>query len=303
MSFNNEPPLIHALNVWKSFGKHSVIEDVSLSVGAGTVYGLVGLNGAGKTTLLRLLLELLSPDKGCTDVLAGTMFGKREQMYQHCGVILDHDGFWGNMTIMENLKFYADAKGVSRDVLMSYLEEDWAETGLLKINKKVKHLSRGQKMQCALCRAFMGKPDALFLDEPVIALDLHAYRHFCRLIKKAKDRNAAVIISSHQLELIDELCDRVAILKDKRLEEIERHRMPVWTIATDQNEQWRLILERCGAECIEYVDGWNFALENKEMIPEIITGLSQAGCKMYGVFQAGNEFSSAIRSIFGSVEG
>jgi ABC-2 type transport system ATP-binding protein len=303
MSFNEEPPLIHALNVWKSFGKHSVIEDVSLSVGAGTVFGLVGLNGAGKTTLLRLLLELLTPDKGCTDVLAGTMFRKREQMYQHCGVVLDHDGFWGNMTIMENLKFYAEAKGVKPETLKSYLEEDWAETGLLKVNKKVKHLSRGQKMQCALCRAFLGKPEALFLDEPVIALDLHAYRHFCKLIKKAKERGAAVIISSHQLELIDELCDRVAILKDKKLEEIERHRMVVWTIVTDQNDKWRIILESCGAENIQYGDGWKFALENKEMIPEIINRLSSAGCKIFGVFQAENEFSSAIRSIFGSGEG
>lgn len=302
MSFNEEPPLIHALNVWKSFGKHSVIEDISLSVGAGTVFGLVGLNGAGKTTLLRLLLELLSPDKGSTDVLAGTMFRKREQMYQHCGVVLDHDGFWGNMTIMENLKFYADAKGVRPETLNGYLEEDWAETGLLKENKKVKHLSRGQKMQCALCRAFLGNPDALFLDEPVIALDLHAYRHFCKLIKKAKERGAAVIISSHQLELIDELCDRVAILKDKKIDEIERHRKVVWTIVTDQNDTWRTILESCGAENVQYVDGWKFALENKEMIPEIINKLSSAGCKMFGVFQAGNEFSSAIRSIFGSGE-
>ncbi|HEX2955559.1 MAG TPA: ABC transporter ATP-binding protein [Chitinispirillaceae bacterium] len=302
MNINEEPPVIHALNVCKSFGKHTVIEDVSLSVEAGIVYGLVGLNGAGKTTLLRLLLELLSPDKGSTEVLAGTMFRKREQMYQHCGVVLDHDGFWGNMTIMENLKFYADAKGLSRESLTNYLEEDWAETGLLKINKKVKHLSRGQKMQCALCRAFMGKPEALFLDEPVIALDLHAYRHFCTLIKKAKEKNAAVIISSHQLELIDELCDRVAILKDKKLEEVECHRTPVWTIVTDKRDQWRHILEQCGAANIQYFDGWNFALENREMIPEIVTRLSSAGCKMYGIFQAGNEFSSAIRSIFGPVE-
>jgi ABC-2 type transport system ATP-binding protein len=303
MSFNEEPPLIHALNVWKSFGKHSVIEDVSLSVGAGTVFGLVGLNGAGKTTLLRLLLELLTPDKGCTDVLAGTMFRKREQMYQRCGVVLDHDGFWGNMTIMENLNFYAEAKGVKSETLKSYLEEDWAETGLLKVNKKVKHLSRGQKMQCALCRAFLGKPEALFLDEPVIALDLHAYRHFCKLIKKAKERGAAIIISSHQLELIDELCDRVAILKDKKLEEIERHRMIVWTIVSDQNDTWQGIIESCGAQNIQYVDGWKFALENKEMIPEIINRLSLAGCKIYGVFRDENEFSSAIRSIFGSGEG
>jgi ABC-2 type transport system ATP-binding protein len=292
-------PLVHAENIWKSFGKYSVIEDVSLSISAGTVYGLVGLNGVGKTTFLRLLLQLLTPDRGSTSLFSGMVFSRRELMYRRCGVVLDHDGFWGNLTIMENLQFYADAKGIGRSALDHYLQEDWAETGLPQISKKVKHLSRGQKMQCALCRAFLGSPEILFLDEPVIALDLHAYRHFCSLIKKARNRNAAIIISSHQLELIDELCDRAGILKDKSLTEINRLKKPTWIIIAEERDEWRRILEMCRAENITFQDGWKFTVETAEVIPECVTRLSASGCKIYGIYETGDHFSSAIRTVFG----
>jgi ABC-type multidrug transport system ATPase subunit len=289
-------PIIVADTISKAFGKHVVLDGVSLSIQGGTVYGLVGLNGAGKTTALRLLLGLLSPDSGSTSVLTKTSKSKREQIYRRCGVVLDHDGFWGNMTIMENLKFYADAKGLDRDKLHNYLMENWEETGLLKITKQVRHLSRGQKMQCALCRAFMGNPEALFLDEPVLALDIHAYSHFCTLIKKAQERNAAIIISSHQLELIDELCDRVGFLNDKKLTEIKRQNTPMWTVQADHKDEYRGILEQCGAVNITYHEGWNFMIEDLDKIPCIVSMLAGVGCKIYGVFQTGNAFSSAIRT-------
>jgi ABC-2 type transport system ATP-binding protein len=82
MNSKEKQPLILTENVCKSFGKHSVITDVSLSVDAGTVYGLVGLNGEGKTTFLRLLLQLLSPDSGMVSLFPGTVFSKREHMYR-----------------------------------------------------------------------------------------------------------------------------------------------------------------------------------------------------------------------------
>lgn len=302
MNCKEKQPLILAENVYKSFGKHQVIGGVSLSVDAGTVYGLVGLNGEGKTTLLKLLLQLLSPDSGVTSLFSGTNFSKRELMYRRCGVVLDHDGFWGNMTIMENLQFYADAKGIVRSELNRYLEEDWSETGLLQITKKVKHLSRGQKMQCALSRAFLGGPEILLLDEPVIALDLHAYEHFCSLIKKNRKRGAAIIISSHQLDLIDELCDRAGILKDKSLTEINRLKKPSWLIVAEEKELWRGILEMCGAENITFQDGWKFTVNNIDVIPECVTRLSSSGCRIYGVYETDDHFSAAIRTVFGPVK-
>jgi ABC-2 type transport system ATP-binding protein len=302
MNNKEDLPIIVADTISKAFGKHVVLDCVSLSIHGGTVYGLVGLNGAGKTTVLRLLLGLLSPDNGSTSILTKTSQSKREQIYRRCGVVLDHDGFWGNMTILENLKFYSDAKGLERDELNNYLVENWEETGLLKITKKVKHLSRGQKMQCALCRAFMGNPEVLFLDEPVIALDIHAYSHFCTMIRKAQERNAAIIISSHQLELVDELCDRVGFLNDKKLTEIRRQSTPMWKVRADNKDEYRCILEQCGAVNITYHDGWNFMIENVDNIPTIVSMLVGAGCKIHGVFQTGNAFSSAIRTLAGPSE-
>jgi ABC-type Na+ transport system ATPase subunit NatA len=198
---------------------------------------------------------------------------------------------------MENLQFYAEAKNVSKSALTRYLDENWRETGLLDITKRVRYLSRGQKMQCSLCRAFLGEPDILLLDEPVIALDLHAHTHFCGMIQKARNRGAATIISSHQLELIDTLCDRAGVLKDTSLCEITRHQSLPWIIMTDNNPLWKVIIESCGGVDIYYENGWVFT-GDPEVIPDCIAKLASSGCRIYGVARTEGEFSSKIRTVY-----
>ena len=293
--------ILQTENLGKSFGKYSVLEDVSLRIEGGTVYGLVGLNGAGKTTFLRLLLGLLRPDCGNISVLGMNPWKHQQRFCKKAGVVLEHDGF-ANLTPRENLSIYAEAKGLTQKDLQEYLNRYWSATELFQSNKKTKHLSRGQKMQCALCRAFLGESTVFFLDEPVLALDMEAYEHFCGLVNDARKRGAALIISSHQLDTIDKLCDRVGILRDKRLSELKRTASEnEWIVVTDQNIQWKNLIEQCGGSNIIFKDGWKFIINNADkIIPDLIGKLVSAGCSIREVkkLTPDNIFSSAIKDIY-----
>ncbi|MBN1307768.1 MAG: ABC transporter ATP-binding protein [Chitinispirillaceae bacterium] len=295
-------PAIFATNLSKSFGKYRIIDSLSLQVEAGSIYGLVGLNGAGKTTLLRLLLGILQPDRGTVRVLESTPWHHDPHFYRQCGVVLESDGFWGNLTAEENCAIYASAQGVPRQELAEYLAVFWNGSALFAGNKKVKHLSRGQRMQCALCRAFIGKASVYFLDEPAVALDLHAYDHFKLLVRKARERGAALIISSHQLDTIDELCDRVGILRNGMLTEIDRAGRTAdtsWYIDTDDSPAVSDVLARAGGASVRFERGWHFTLADAATnIPRIIGALVAAGCALREVRREEGDFGSAIRTLY-----
>lgn len=294
--------LIQTEKLKKSFGKYSILEDISLQIESGTAYGLVGLNGAGKTTFLRLLLGLLKPEIGKISVLDMDPWRNQQRFCKKTGVVLEHDGFWGNLTPRENISIYAAAKGLAENDLREYLKNYWSETELFQSDKKTKNLSRGQKMQCALCRAFLGWPSVFFLDEPVIALDMAAYEHFCWLVKQARNRGAALIISSHQLDTIDALCDRVGILRDKHLSELNKSESEdEWIIVTDQNIKWKTQIQQCGGSNITFKNGWKFVVNNADtVIPDLIRKLVSAGCAIQEIkkITRDNIFSSAIKDIY-----
>lgn len=209
-------------NLRKNFGKKTVLDNVSLQINAGSVYGLVGLNGAGKTTFIKILLGLLRADGGDVVVAGFDPWKHESEFYKSLGVTLESDGFAGNLTVRENLYIYADAKNISRADVDKYFDEHWGGTDIYKTSLQVKKLSRGQRTQCGLARAFLGNPKVYIFDEPIVNLDFLAYEHFCGMVRNAQKNGAAFLISSHQLEVVDDLCDRVGFLRDGRLEEITR---------------------------------------------------------------------------------
>jgi ABC-type multidrug transport system ATPase subunit len=219
---NSDTPVIEAANIRRTFGKSLVLDDVSLRIEAGGVYGLVWLNGAGKTTLIRILLGLIRRDGGSVSVCGFDPWRHEPAFYRMAGVALESDGFYGNLGVRDNLRIFAAAKGVPWDEAERYFEEHWGGTDIYKTDRKAKNLSRGQRVLCGLARAFLGRPRVCFLDEPTVSLDFRAYEHFKGLVLDAKARGAALLISSHQLGVIDDLCDRAGLLFGGRIEEIER---------------------------------------------------------------------------------
>jgi ABC-2 type transport system ATP-binding protein len=224
--------IINVKNLSRSFGKTPILKDIFLQAEESTIYGLAGLNGAGKTTLIRILLGLLRKGGGTAEVGGFDPWRHQKEYYRMIGVALESDGFFGNLDVRENLKIFAEAKGVKWENAEKYLENYWGGTDIFlgadgnrlapAGAKKIKFMSRGQRVQCGLCRAFLGWPRVCFLDEPTVSLDIKAYEHLKYLAREAKSRGATILISSHQLELIDDLCDRVGLLRDGCIEELDK---------------------------------------------------------------------------------
>jgi len=297
-------PLIDVKNLRRSFGKTPVLKDISLQTEASSVYGLVGLNGAGKTTLIRVLLGLIRPDGGSVSVIGHDPWRHDPDFYRAIGVALESDGFCGNMSVRDNLRMFASAKGVSWNDAEKYLEEYWRGTDIVASTRKVKLLSRGQRALCGLCRAFLGWPKVYFFDEPAVSLDVRAYEHFKGLAREAKSRGAALLISSHQLETIDDLCDRVGLLRDGRIDELDKGAgQAAWMIRVVGAGEWGKIISDNGGidAAVKDKDNdnvWTFSVGGGgDNIPAIITALVNAGCEIREVRQAGRDFSDAIRTI------
>ena len=210
--------MIKAKEVSKKFGQKEVISNVSLDISAGEVVGLVGLNGAGKTTLLRLLLGLINADNGFCEIFGERVSPKSPSVLRNVGIILENDGFNGNLSFVENMRFFAKIKRVSENNLQNYLDGNW--TDLLNKKNAVKLFSKGEKMQCAIARAFLNEPKAIILDEPTTGLDYKQCEKLFNLTKLAQKNGAAIIISSHNFFALDKLCTRILELNNAKLKDI-----------------------------------------------------------------------------------
>jgi len=298
-------PLISVNGLVKQFDGRRVLDGCSLAVAGGEVFGLVGLNGAGKTTLIRLILGLLRPDGGELTVNGRVPWGHDAGLYRDCGVVLEHDGFSGSQTFMQNIGFYADARGLCRRELDDYLRQWWQECGLVTSRQKARFYSRGQKMSCALCRAFLGWPKTVLLDEPVIALDVTAQDHFKRLVRHAQSLGSAVVISSHQLETIEELCGAAGILQDGTLRTVDLGRTPGgvsrWRIRVSEGEQAAAVINRFAAAPACFCNGaWEVEVCDADtVVPRLVSALVYGGV---GILEVRREEGALRREILKPVE-
>ncbi len=298
-------PAIAADSLGKRFGDTAVFSGLHIEVDAGQVLGLVGLNGAGKTTLIRLLLGLLQPTSGTFAVLGRTPHNER-LFYRDIGVVLENNGFYGNLTVEQNVSLFAEAKGLGRDEWKRYFHEWWRGSAIDEPGKKSKLFSRGQKMQCALCRAFLGWPRALFLDEPAVALDVNAYDHFCGLVRHARDTGAAVLISSHQLDAIEDLCDNVGVLEGGALQYLDTaHNAEVdtWALRCSATPRCERIISEVSVGTPRLRDGvWRFTLHrhHRERIPGMVRKLVNDGCDIWELHPLEPNVRESIRRYYGN---
>jgi len=187
----------------KHFGKSEVLCGIDFSVAIGEVYGLVGQNGAGKTTLLRLIAGLMKPTSGTIEChTAKSYIG---YMPQSCR-------FDGTQTVANTIRFFAalrDADEQESIRLCRKLELDTA--------KRVKHLSPGQQKKLQMVIAMTGDPDFYILDEPTAGLDPNASHEMSKLIQELHKQGKSILISSHILQDMDDICTNVAIMESGRL--------------------------------------------------------------------------------------
>lgn len=199
--------MIKIENVSKNFRRHKAIKGITCELDKGC-YGLLGPNGAGKTTLLRCILGLYPVSEGVVSLQKGEQIGYLPQRF----------GMFHELKVKEMMYYFAAAKKVSKEKREAEIERVLADVNLSeKAEEKVGHLSGGMQRRLGIAQAILGDPDILFLDEPTTGLDPEERSHFKEIIRKLAKDDKIIVISTHIVQEVEAVCDRVLIMKDGTL--------------------------------------------------------------------------------------
>jgi ABC-2 type transport system ATP-binding protein len=213
------PPVITLNQLTRRFNGTAAVNNLSLEVHAGEIFGFLGHNGAGKTTTVRLLNGVIEPDSGSMRVLGLNPQTDGQALRARTGVLTETPSLDERLTAWDNLSIYADLYGVPYAEVRQRIVDLLAEFGLAdRAQEKVAGYSKGMKQRLALARALLHKPELLFLDEATSGLDPIAAHHVNNLIERmARRENRTVFLCTHNLVEAQKLCDRVAVLEHGQL--------------------------------------------------------------------------------------
>jgi len=208
---------IRTARLTKSYGRVLALDDVSLEVGAGEVFGFLGPNGAGKTTTIRVLLDLIRPTRGRAEVLGLDTRAGSVEIRRRTGYLPGELALYEQLTGSELLRFFANLRDM-RDLGDA---ADLADLLDLDLSRHIRALSRGNKQKVGLVQALMHRPELLILDEPTTGLDPIVQQRVHRLILDAKAEGRTVFLSSHALGEVEQVADHVGIVRAGRLVAVE----------------------------------------------------------------------------------
>ncbi len=194
----------------KGFGTVRAVRDLSLEVQYGEIFGLLGSNGAGKTTTIRMILDLIKPDAGSISVLGGPM---HEETKARIGYLPEERGLYRDMKAWDALLFLAQLKGLSQAEARRRGERLLREVDLWDARDlKVEALSRGMGQKLQFVVAAIHEPDLVIIDEPFSGLDPVNTYVIKQLVYQMRDRGAAVVMSTHQMHQVEEMCQRIMLI-------------------------------------------------------------------------------------------
>ena len=206
--------MIKLENVTKKFGNLTAVDHVSFQVEPGEILGFLGPNGAGKSTTIKMLTGQLTPQGGVARVLGIDVSTDDPALQARIGVCFEEKNLYLNMSAKENLDFYASLFGIKDPDSIEVLRR----VGLAdRAKDRVKTFSKGMRQRMMISRAFINKPDVLFLDEPTDGLDPVTSAAIRKTIREEADRGAAVLLTTHDMFEADELSDRVAFINEGRI--------------------------------------------------------------------------------------
>ena len=201
------------------------VDDVSLEIQKGEILGLLGVNGAGKTTMLKMICGLLKPTRGEIRINGLELEKHRSTLLNRISAVLEgsRNSLW-SMTVRQNLTYFGFLKHTHGHLLkdrgselLHFFQLDHKE------NEVVKNLSKGMKQKLAIVLAFISDPDLILLDEPTLGLDVRTAKLVKqRLVQLARQKRKTVLLTSHQIEMVEEICDRVAIINQGKIIALDR---------------------------------------------------------------------------------
>ena len=211
--------LISASSLHKSFGKLKAVDDVSLQIKAGEIYGLVGADGAGKTTTMRLLVGALLPDRGSVTVRGYDVIRETEHARSQLGYLSQRFSMYEDLTVLENIRFFAEVRGLKPDEWLPRCMEILEFVGLSDFkDRRAGQLSGGMKQKLGLASALVTRPRVLLLDEPTTGVDPVTRQDFWQLVIRLATQGdgVSVIISTPYMDEASR-CHRVGFMKGGKI--------------------------------------------------------------------------------------
>ncbi|HEX2946855.1 MAG TPA: ABC transporter ATP-binding protein [Clostridia bacterium] len=213
----------------KHYGKARGIENVSINIEKGEIFGFIGPNGAGKSTTIRTLLGFLKPSGGSARIFGLDCFSRGREIKARLGYVPAEVSYYGDMRVKELLEYSAAFYGKSSNGSESKKGRinELCEIFGVEIDKRMDSLSYGNKKKVAIVQALLHEPELLIFDEPTGGLDPLVQNSFFEVLRKEKSKGTTIFFSSHVLSEVEKMCDRVAIIKEGRIlrtESIEKLR-------------------------------------------------------------------------------
>ena len=219
-------PSIIVEDITKTFGQMCAVDAVSFTVEPGEIFGLLGPNGAGKTTIIRIILDIFKPDTGSICILGGPM---TEAKKDRIGYMPEERGLYQDITVERCLVYLATLKGMSTRDAKKRIDQYLVRFDLCAHRrKKLKELSKGMQQKAQLIATLVHRPEVIIIDEPFNALDPINTQMVKDLLREERQQGAAIIMCTHQMNQVEELCDRLVLINQGqavlygRLNEIRR---------------------------------------------------------------------------------
>ncbi|SMC27211.1 sodium transport system ATP-binding protein [Clostridium acidisoli DSM 12555] len=214
--------MIEVINLTKQFKEVKAVDNLSFNINEGEIVGLLGENGAGKTTTLRIISTMIKCTSGTVKVSGFDINKEPSKVRNEIGILFGGEvGLYDRLTARENIRYFAELNGMTKEAADKSIE-DLSDRLEMKeyLDRRVGKFSRGMKQKVAIARSIVHEPKVVLLDEPTAGLDVTSSRLIHDFIKHCKKENKAIVFSSHSMQEVEKLCDRIIIIhKGKMLEQ------------------------------------------------------------------------------------
>lgn len=301
--------LIHTEHVTKTYGKQKALDDVSITLQRGEIYGLVGNNGAGKTTLMRLIAGQSPMESGEIQLFGGRTEAELRKNRRRMGTLIETPGFFSYLTARENLEYFRLQFGIpGKDIVEGTLEEvGLGDAG----NKKYKNFSLGMKQRLGLALAIMHSPEFLVLDEPINGLDPEGIIEIRSLLQKINSKkNVTILISSHILPELSSIATRYGFLKNGVLleelsaQELLRKCSVYVELQVSDVKKASVVLEtRLGIRNYQvYPDGYLHVFEKLDQVDQICREVVLADIGLFSAHKQAMDLESYYVNLMGGTQ-
>lgn len=294
--------VLKLMNIVKKYGNKTIIDNLSLTVESGQVYGFLGPNGAGKTTTIKMIVGLISIDSGSIKINDLDIVKDHKKAMRNVGAIVENPDLYDYLSGMENIKLYARLRNVKKSRIEEVIELVDLKA---RINDKVKKYSLGMKQRLGLAVALLHKPKLLILDEPTNGLDPAGIKKLRDTLKElAHKENIAVFVSSHMLSEMQLMCDKVAIIdggkiiKVDNINNLEKVNNRYILNVSDLKKSLNLLKDICVCQ----IDNNNLIIEYDDKVSNVIKELINNDIEIYSLNNKEDSLEDEFLKITGGIK-